>query len=1081
MHACGIGYGTGGVYRGPVIWSAPHLHRVRGGCEFTIGADGHRHAAVAAVNHTGDGVGNCLPATEPGRSRARPPAPFAGASYREDSANALDCGRRAMDVRPAGTSIAAKRRSGRAKPTWPRSYAAVLRRRDDRHARWSPATPSPEPQQHHCPDIHPESRVRRQKMTGRRGVQHENGNLLAIRTDVRAKTAAREDGAAKHANADGFPRTASLTSLATSADNDDSHNTHLSASSTGNDTLSTARTSTSGMTEDEGPSASYLQPAPSKYAPPVTTVLELVSNTASSSALPDSFSFNISRKGNFVAIYTASNIWLIKATQLPRLWARTLEVKRKPIAIDVQENGTLMAVLSRTSQVDIYEMPDDQHRQIKKRRTISLVHEAHTLVMSPDGLVLITGNKFGIEVISIGPNAPESTRRTLSAPAGDTLEFSDDGRTLLITGYARKLGISSMYVLPGLYDGPMDEEGEPIPVSPDTVWTGSVLFPETAKIARQATLLPDAETNNVNELFAFNADEDTWGVYDITSARFTSRKMFLPDQQRWTRSEFIDDAMPAVSPSADLAAVALRIRGTTSIWIYQVPEWDFMSKPKDAEQLSPIQPCFCIPILHDSAESNQEIGVLRWVRLNDSMQRLIAVGNINPKETETEGPNVPQGSKGVVIILDFDGNKLVGGTAPVPTKMEYDLDTLLPGEKLPEGAIDFDREVELVRTRTLAQRRAHNEATPPRRSSRHIPTPGRANTSVARDRPTSIRPPTIVRDDEEELNPEEVQAAFEAPYDNTQPRSQNSLARAATVAALSPANRRHLRALPFRPLEYRRADGLREFPHESDADNWVPPPPAYTATADAAQSISLSHPDAPPAAARARGPVDAGVPPVPPLPTNANSSPVPNNPYPSSSSRRGTLSQSSTDLSSTSTVTERRPSLLHPSTYPSPLSPSPSRRRSSAAQQGPPQPHPQPPSNQTAYQATASNMAARRPTRRPRRAVESTIDLRPPPIVDPASGRRGSAPDTVIHRRPVLTNPLLTNRASMPSDQSGRSSNLRNAMLPRLRTATEGGGRPGPLSAPPRTHTGQMRPHTQPATVKERKSPSKKKLQCVVM
>ncbi|KAK3048100.1 hypothetical protein LTS18_013010, partial [Coniosporium uncinatum] len=53
--------------------------------------------------------------------------------------------------------------------------------------------------------------------------------------------------------------------------------------------------------------------------------------------------------------------------------------------------------------------------------------------------------------------------------------------------------------------------------------------------------------------------------------------------------------------------------------------------------------------------------------------------------------------------------------------------------------------------------------------------------------------------------------------------------RAATVAAASPANRRHLQALPDRPLEYRRADGsgMREIPHESDADNWVPPPPAY--------------------------------------------------------------------------------------------------------------------------------------------------------------------------------------------------------------------------------------------------------------
>ncbi|KAF2119579.1 hypothetical protein BDV96DRAFT_610539 [Lophiotrema nucula] len=799
----------------------------------------------------------------------------------------------------------------------------------------------------------------------------------------------------------------------------------LSSSSTN----STARTSTSAMTDDGLATSSHVAVA-SKYAHPLVTVLELVSNTASSSALSDSFGFNISRKGTFVAIFTASNLWLIKATQLPRLWARTLDVKRRPVAIDISEDGYLLAVLSRPSQVDVYEIQGEQDGQIKKRRTISLLHEAHTLAISPDGLVLIMGNKFGIEVVSIGPDAPESCRRTLSAPAGDILEFSEDGRTLLITGYARKLGSTSMYVLPGLYDGPLNEEGVPIPASPDAVWTGQVLFPETAKIARQATLLPDSDTGHVNELFAFNADDDTWGVYDIADARFTQRKMFLPDQQRWTRSEFIDDAMPAISPNTDLAAVALSIRGTTSIWIYQVPGWDFKPAVKGPEQHSPIQPCFCIPILHDVVDSHQEICVLRWVKIDANTQRLLAVGNTNAKETDSEGPSVPQGSKGVVIVLDFDMTKSPGGIAPMPTKLEYDLDTLLPGENLPEGAIDFEREVELVRTRTLAQRRAQNEANNSRRSSRAIPAPNRAQTTTGRERPTSTRAqvPPMPRDEEEELTIEEVQAAFEAPYDNTAPRSQASLARAATVAALSPANRRHLRALPFRPLEYRRADGLREFPHESDADNWVPPPPAYTTTAEAAQSVSLSHPNAPPPQAR-RSQSSTTTPPVPPLPTTVHPTLLSNGLYPSRTGQN--MSQSSTDLPLSAPPAERRPSLLHPSTYPSSQAPSPGRRRSSATQ---PASHAAPQQNQTAYQATSSHIATRRPTFRNRRAVESTVELRPPPMINQMIGRRGSAPDTVIHRRPVPV-AATPNRASMPTGP-GRS-NLRRAMLPRLTTVTD--------------------------------------------
>ncbi|KAJ4308579.1 hypothetical protein N0V94_009292, partial [Neodidymelliopsis sp. IMI 364377] len=643
-------------------------------------------------------------------------------------------------------------------------------------------------------------------------------------------------------------------------------NATMSSSAISQSGYSTAMTSAT--TNDDGRLSAATSPtATTSHAHPSLTLLELVSNSASSSALPDSFDFSISRKGNYVAVYSASNIWLIQTVHLPRLFARTLQVKRKPVALDVTEDGFLLAVLSRPSQVDLYEIHGEQGGQIKMRRTIQLVHEASSIVISPDTRILITGNKFGIEVVAVFPDAPVTARRTLSGPAGDALEFSDDGRTLLITGYARKSDSSALFVLPGLYDGPLDEEGAPIPQAPEVVWTGSVLFPETARIARQATLLPDADTGTFSELFAFNAEEDSWGIYDIACQRFTQRKMFLPDHQRWTRSEFVDDAMPAVSPNADLAAVALRMRGTTNIWVYEVPGWEYQPSEK-AKGQAPIQPCFCIPIPKLGADAYQEICVLRWVKMGNNIQRLIAVGNSNTVPTESDVPGVPLGSKGVVIVLDFDKTRPVDGAAPIKPTIEYDLDPLCPGEVLPEGSIDFNQEVELMRTRTLAQRRAQDQASGAR-------SPRGGSSSIQRSR-TTANQVTISRSppatDEEELTAEEAQAIFESPYDNQQPRSQMSLARAATVAAVSPANRRHLRALPFRPLEYHRADGSgqREIPHESDADNWVPPPPAYTAKAEEAESVSLSHPNAPPAARRPSRGSGSGsrlsVPPVPPLP-----------------------------------------------------------------------------------------------------------------------------------------------------------------------------------------------------------------------
>lgn len=855
-------------------------------------------------------------------------------------------------------------------------------------------------------------------------MEQDGAHNLAVRADVKGKgvTFESHEGAAGPAYGEGLAR-----SRNSSMSEDEQLNKHLSASSTGNaDTISSSGISghstamTSATTYDDRPSASS-PTTTSTHAHPSVTLLELVSNTASSSALPDSFDFNVSRKGSFVAVYSASNIWLVKTVQLPRLWARTLQVKRKPVAIDVTEDGFLLAVLSRPSQVDLYEIHGEGNNQIKKRRTIMLVHEASSVVISPDARTLITGNKFGIEVMAIGPDAPETARRTLSGPAGDALEFSDDGRTLLITGYARKSDGSALFVLPGLYDGPLTEEGDPIPQPPETAWTGSVLFPETARIARQATLLPDADTGTFNELFAFNAEEDSWGIYDIACQRFTQRKMFLPDHQRWTRSEFVDDAMPAVSPNADLAAVALRMRGTTNIWIYEVPGWEYKPSEK-AKTQAPIQPCFCIPIRKDGPDTLQEVCVLRWVKLDGNVQRLLAVGNSSIVPDESDVPGVPMGSKGVIVILDFDKRRPAGGPASTPTKQEYDLDPIGPSEMLPEGSIDFEREVELVRTRTRVQKQAQDRRDATRRQSRVGATPvQRSRTTVTREPMPS--PPVA---DEEELTVEEAQAAFEAPYDNQQPRSQMSLARAATVAAVSPANRRHLRALPFRPLEYRRADGHRELPHESDADMWVPPPPAYTATAAAAGSVSLSHPHVPPTLIRHGS--SSSIPPVPALPANINPSQLhPEAPY----QNRG-QSISSINLE-TPLERERRPSLLHPSTYPSPQSSGSIHRRSSAARSPSPAMLPPP---QIPDQAQSMN-PLRRPTFRSRRAVESTIDLRPPPLVDPMSARRGSAPSMHMPtRRPLHT------------AQLDRVESIR-APLPRLVAPQHSQSQRFPLSAPP--------------------------------
>jgi hypothetical protein len=802
--------------------------------------------------------------------------------------------------------------------------------------------------------------------------------------------------------------------------------------------------------------------------------------------------------------------------------------------------------------VDLYKLNSQDEGKIEKQSTLMLENDANTLALSPDGLILVTGHGYGIEIFSLSPTAPEGCRRTAACPPMDCLQFSDDGRTLLCTTYAHRTTGSTLFSVNGPYDGPFTEEGIPIQQDVDKAWTTQILFPEKVPRVYQATLRPDPGTGQVNELFGFDSNDRTWGIYDIAAQEFTNKDCFIPEQQppqhQFWRFETIGETVPAVSRKADYVAVGLGVQSTSlRLWSIEDDTHDQTCQcqgrdhacVRSARYGYPVPAwasCFALPALHNDHSKYQEIKILRWVEVPDipNVQRLIAVGNVTEAPHNPDLPGLAQSSTGVVIVMDFDKTK---NGKEVPLKTTYDLDNILPGERLPEEDIDFEREVELVRTRTVAQRRAADRTADGRRASRVGSTPRMPQT--AGDRATDRQSDIPV--DEETLAPEEAQALFEAPYDHSQPRSQSSLSRAATVAAASPANRRHLRALPFRPLEYRRADGLRELPHESDADNWVPPPPPYTPNIDPTTSLPIS-----PAAAGipSRTPVRSAsaslpsgttalngslgqfhsaalsatsddIPPVPPLPSIPSTgftNLLRPSPYPTGSASH---SQSASDL--TLSAPTSRPSLLHPLTYPSPA---PGRRRSSAASpRGSITNHTYAPSDagrahntdQSAYQATAAvrsrNFVRQSPVVRVSRhnvvdhsvvpsnsthpAARSVSNLRAPPVSFSSafsnSSRRGSAPDIATHtrRRPV---PGSEDQARSPlARPESRPGALRHSMLPRISTRSGGQvNQVGPMSAPPMTNNRRHQHGISPRFGRnedheKQKSPGKKRLNCIVM
>lgn len=245
-----------------------------------------------------------------------------------------------------------------------------------------------------------------------------------------------------------------------------------------------------------------------------------------------------------------------------------------------------------------------------------------------------------------------------------------------------------------------------------------------------------------------------------------------------------------------------------------------------------------------------------WVRKEDPhgchslAERLIiaAPGGI-PGDPELEQDGFAAVDGGRLIIMDFDRTANDGETEEVTFEVGIN-----EPELLEEACIDIDTEVALARRRTI--KREHNESAivanllasaPPVPALPIIASTANAAIANASSSATRSRASRTTEEGDtqqasatgtspgegEGLSLEEASEIFGGSYDHTQPRSRNSLYRSATaVAASRQRNPRGPRIVEQARPRFRRAGDRTELPHESDADNWVPPPPAYTKEPD---------------------------------------------------------------------------------------------------------------------------------------------------------------------------------------------------------------------------------------------------------
>ncbi|CAG8121265.1 unnamed protein product [Penicillium nalgiovense] len=541
---------------------------------------------------------------------------------------------------------------------------------------------------------------------------------------------------------------------------------------------------------------------------PRQTLVRLISSSMSSStAFPQGevFRFSFSGNGQMVLCITSSRIVVLDVATDPVAVKHELMTRRRPLGATLRDDGSLIAVLSSTHRVHIYQLSDGEAKHIQ---VITLNDAPRDIKFSPAGSVLALAFEDSIEVYAVGQEALPTNRRAVRCSRVDSLSFSSDGAMLL--GFAAE-GIVT--ITPPFYtETGTDASPEELEMR---MWTTQILFPETI----------DCHITHSSLIAGHEETDDLWVIgYDQQLGAFRALQLnknagivyfaspFLTDESREMRPSM----RPATDDAAELSALGFQ---DSELWIYGMPGLGASDitgtgiggghhyggcAPRDnLAQLQKIVQQPKILIRGRRVSDMRGITSAHWVRSDSKRRRrLVAVAPGGVRSQNFGGEDIPVDG-GRILLLDFERSTMNGETIVLDIEV---------GETAPKILMEPDSslatEVELERRRTRLHRGdtatnlaglSHSATT---RESRALPLHLRRNSLAIPTSPSETTRGEII----------------DLPYDNTQPRSSEVLHRAATAAASTRGR--------YDP-RYRSSHNTRHIPHESDADAWVPPPPPY--------------------------------------------------------------------------------------------------------------------------------------------------------------------------------------------------------------------------------------------------------------
>ncbi|KAH6898379.1 hypothetical protein B0T10DRAFT_525642 [Thelonectria olida] len=643
------------------------------------------------------------------------------------------------------------------------------------------------------------------------------------------------------------------------------------------------------------------------YLRPNETAIKLISNSISSSSCPggEGMQFSASPKGHRLLAYNSARIYVID-TQGPVIEVkREFKILRRPVAACINDISTVLVVLSSEMQVDVYDL-----EQSPPRRTQSMIldNTPRAIALSPCSSVLAAAYAGGIEVTSLRQDALPSDRRSVKCDGVDSLAFSFDGTQIL--GTTTQSAPPNTVILTAPYYDPGSH------ISDDNLsalWTTSIIFPNTSRDCSHAVLLQDGPKEEACWAFTYDRSFETFRAVRIDDLRNGTTYFPGPVPSADSQATLLPCTLPAASYHGELVAAGFQGK---DIWIYGIPEdldalpdtatfsndsgsssligrqnsaqsgssRRLSTRPQEADGARVPQWQILCDKLRNTFVSGckiselTEVSNVKWVAgfgQSSSKERLIVTARgIGAPRLVTEEEDIDFVDGGRITIVDFD----YGLNDGIKTEIAIEVGTD-KAEVLEEEQRDLETDVAIVRRRTVLQKRGGRggsrgggvvrttTAAAPRRPS--VPAVPRNNDEdddplIPRrigQVPVIRAPPESPNDDEPTI--EELEA-LDAPYAHASPRSGTTLRRAATAAAMDRSL--HPRTADGRHIEYRRADGRREHPHESDADNWVPPPPPYQKEDPGDLPAFMRGPSV--------APIAHQIPPLPPLPPLPSTHPL---------------------------------------------------------------------------------------------------------------------------------------------------------------------------------------------------------------